>query len=82
MARKPTPRGPKSGRSRQGPSSQKRQKLIVGGVILILVVAAGVAIRSWQQRSIPLHLQGALEDHYARGLPGAPVVLKEFSDYT
>ena len=82
MAKKPTPRGTKSGRSRQGPSSQKRQKLIVGGVILILVVAAGAAIRSWQQRSIPLHLQGALEDHYARGLPGAPVVLKEFSDYT
>ena len=58
------------------------QKLLVGGVILILVVAAGAAVRSWQQRSVPLRLQGALENHYAKGVPGALVIMKEFSDYT
>ena len=82
MAKKPTPRGAKSGRSKQGQSSRRRQKLLVGGVILILVVAAGAAVRSWQQRSIPLRLQGALGNHYAKGVPGALVIMKEFSDYT
>ena len=82
MANKPTPRGAKSRRSRHGPSGQRRQKLVVGGVILVLVVAAAVAIRSWQQSSVPLRLQGATENHYAKGVAGAPVVMKEFSDYT
>lgn len=82
MAKKPTPKGAKSRRPRQGPSGRRRQKLVVGGVILILVVAAGAAIRSWQQRSVPLYLQGAVENHYAKGVPGAPVIIKEFSDYT
>ena len=82
MANKPTPKGSKSRRSRQGQSGRRRQKLVVGGIILILVVAAGVTLRSWQQRSVPLYLQGAVENHYAKGVPGAPVVMKEFSDYT
>ncbi len=82
MANKPTSKRSKSRRSRHGASGQRRQKLIVGGVILLLVVATGVAIRSWQQSGVPLRLQGAVENHYAKGAPGAPVVMKEFSDYT
>lgn len=82
MAQKPAPRGAKSRRSSANPPVKRRQKLILGGVILILVLAAGVAIRSWQQRNLPLRLQGALDNHYSKGVPGALVVMKEFSDYT
>ena len=82
MAKKPTTRRAKSRRSNANPAAKRRQKLILGGVILVLVLAAGVAIRSWQQRSLPLRLQGALDNHYSKGVPGAAVVLKEFSDYT
>lgn len=82
MARKPMPRGAKSRRSNANPSPKRRQKLVLGGVILLLVLVAGVAIRSWQQRNLPLRLQGALDNHYSKGAPGALVVMKEFSDYT
>ena len=82
MAKKPTPRGSKARRAGASPSAKRRQKLILGGVILILVLAAGVTIRSWQQRNLPLRLQGALDNHYSKGVPNAPVVMKEFSDYT
>lgn len=82
MANKSTSRGARSRRSRHSPSGNRFQKLVLGGVILILVVAAGAALRSWQDRSVPLRLQGALENHYTKGVPGAPVVMKEFSDYT
>ena len=83
MPKKPTSRGSKSRRSNANPSAKRRQKLILGGVILILVLAAGATIRSWQQRNLPLRLQGALDNnHYSKGVPNAPVVMKEFSDYT
>ena len=82
MAKKPAVRGAKSRRANANPAAKRRQKLILGGVILLLVLAAGVAIRSWQQRNLPLRLQGALDNHYSKGVPGAPVVMKEFSDYT
>lgn len=82
MAKKSATRGPKSRRPNANPPAKRRQKLILGGVILVLVLAAGVAIRSSQQRNLPLRLQGALDNHYSKGVPGAPVVMKEFSDYT
>ena len=82
MAKKPTSRAAKSRRSNANSSAKRRQKLILGGVIVLLVLVAGVAIRSWQQRNLPLRLQGALDNHYSKGVPGAPVVMKEFSDYT
>ena len=82
MAKKPTPRRFNSRRSNVNSSAKRRQKLILGGVILILVLATGAAIRSWQQSNLPLRLQGALDNHYTKGTPGAPVVMKEFSDYT
>ena len=81
MAKKSSNRGAKS-RSKATPSAKPLRKFILGGVILILVLAAGVAIRSWQQRNLPLRLQGALDNHYSKGAPGALVVMKEFSDYT
>lgn len=59
-----------------------RQKMLLGGVILVLVIGVGVFLRYRQQRSIPPRLQGAIENHYTRGTAGAPVVIKEFSDYT
>ena len=82
MAQKRTSRGTKSRRPNANPSAKRRQKLILGGAILILVLVAGVVVRSWQQRNLPLRLQGALDNHYSKGVPGAPVVMKEFSDYT
>ena len=82
MAKKPTARRTKSRRSNVNPVARRRQKLVLGGLIVLLVLAAGVAIRSWQQRNLPLRLQGALDNHYSKGVPGAPVVMKEFSDYT
>ena len=82
MAKKPTTRGAKSRRSNANPAAKRRQKLILGGVFLLLVLAAGVTIRSWQQRNLPLRLQGALDNHYSKGTPDAPVMMKEFSDYT
>ena len=82
MAKKPRTRRVKSQRSNTSPAAKRRQKLILGGVILVLVLAAGVTIRSWQQRNLPLRLQGALDNHYSKGAPDAPVRMKEFSDYT
>jgi hypothetical protein len=48
--------------------------------LLVIGVAAG--LRFGLQRDIPLQLQGAMENHYARGADDAAVVIKEFSDYT
>jgi hypothetical protein len=59
-----------------------RQKMLLGGVILVLVIGVGVFLRDRQQRNIPPRLQGAIENHYTRGTAGAPIVIKEFSDYT
>jgi hypothetical protein len=59
-----------------------RQKMLLGGVILVLVIGVGVFLRYRQQRSIPPRLQGAIENHYTRGTAGAAVVIKEFSAYT
>ena len=59
-----------------------RQKIILGGVILLLVIGIGVFVRSWQQSRIPPQLQGATGNHYTRGVAAAPVVIKEFSEFT
>ena len=87
MAKKSKTRQKASGqraRPQQAAKSQPRwrQKILLGGVILVLVIGAGVFLRYRQQRSIPPRLQGAIENHYTRGTTGAPVVIKEFSDYT
>ena len=59
-----------------------RLKLVVGGVILALALGVGGVVRFLQQRDLAPRLQGAVDRHYTRGSAGAPVVMKEFSDYT
>jgi hypothetical protein len=59
-----------------------RQKFLWGSCILILVIGVGVFVRYVLFRPASPNLQGATNNHYTRGIAGAPVVLKEFSDYT
>ena len=61
---------------------RRHQKMLLGGAILVLVIGIGVFVRYRQQSSMAPRLQGAVENHYTRGTAGAPVVVKEFSDYT
>jgi hypothetical protein len=56
--------------------------MLLGGLVLVLVVGVGLAMRHVQQRNLPIRLQGAVDNHYTLGPPGAAVVVKEFSDYT
>jgi hypothetical protein len=57
------------------------KKVLTGGVILLLVLGLGVFVRYRQQSQIAPRLQGAIDNHYTRGVAGAPVVVREFSDY-
>jgi hypothetical protein len=59
----------------------RQQKVLLGGLILALVVGVGVFVRWRQQSQILPRLQGAVDNHYTQGTAGAPVVIKEFSDY-
>jgi hypothetical protein len=59
-----------------------RLKLIVGGAILVLALGVGGLVRFLQQRDLAPRLQETREQRYTRGTAGAPVVIKEFSDYT
>ncbi|MBM3224449.1 MAG: hypothetical protein FJZ47_11690 [Candidatus Tectomicrobia bacterium] len=65
-----------------------RLKLIVGGAILVLALGVGLLARYLQARSLqerdvaPRLQEKARETRYTRGPAGAPVVIKEFSDYT
>ena len=59
-----------------------RLKLVIGGTILALAIGFGGAVRFLRQRALSPSLQGAVDSHYTRGTAGAPVVIKEFSDYT
>jgi hypothetical protein len=59
-----------------------RLKLVIGGVVLALALGVGGVVRFLQQRQLAPRLQGAVDRHYTRGTAGAPVVIKEFSDYT
>ncbi len=61
-----------------GPS----QRWLLGGLGLLVVIGIAVGLRFGLQRDIPLRLQGATDNHYARGAADAAVVIKEFSDYT
>lgn len=63
-------------------SRRYRLKLVLGGVILALVLGVGGTVRWLRQRALTPNLQGAVANHYTRGTAGAPVVIKEFSDYT
>ena len=59
-----------------------RLKLVIGGVILAVALGVGGLIRFLQQHDLTPRLQTAVDKHYTLGTAGAPVVLKEFSDYT
>ena len=59
-----------------------RLKLVIGAVVLALALGVGGLVRFLQQRTLSPRLQGAVDNHYTRGTAGAPVVIKEFSDYT
>ena len=61
---------------------RQRLKLLLGGVILALVLGVGGLVYWQHQRDLSPRLQGAVGRHYTRGAAGAPVVIKEFSDYT
>ena len=73
MAKKSTPRKKtsraQSKRQHTTPQS-RRQRLIFGGVILVMVIAIAVFIRYRQQSQIPPRLQGATDNHYTHGVAG------------
>ena len=59
-----------------------RLKLVIGGAVLALALGVGGLVRFLQQRDLAPYLQGTGNKHYTLGTTGAPVVIKEFSDYT
>jgi hypothetical protein len=79
--RQKTSRAQPRGRQASPGPRRRHQRLILGGIILVLVIGIGVFVRYRQQQQIPPRLQGAIENHYTHGVAGAPVVVKEFSDY-
>ncbi|HEY7491462.1 MAG TPA: hypothetical protein VIH59_10190 [Candidatus Tectomicrobia bacterium] len=80
--RQPAPRQPAL-RQRVTPQQPRwrQKKVLLGGIILALVVGVGVFVRFRQQSQLLPRLQGAVDNHYTHGTAGAPVVIKEFSDY-
>jgi len=59
-----------------------RLKLVIGGVVLAIALGVGGLVRFLQHSDLSPRLQKAVDKHYTLGTAGAPVVLKEFSDYT
>ena len=64
------------------PRRRWRLKLVIGGAVLAVALGVGGLVRFLQQRDLAPHLQGTGDKHYTQGTAGAPVVIKEFSDYT
>ena len=63
-------------------SQRWRLKLVIGGAVLAVALGVGGLVRFLQQRDLAPGLQGPENKHYTLGTAGAPVVIKEFSDYT
>jgi hypothetical protein len=59
-----------------------RLKLVIGGAVLAVALGVGGLVRFLQQRDVAPRLQGTGDKHYTLGTARAPVVIKEFSDYT
>jgi hypothetical protein len=55
---------------------------VIGGVILAVALGVGGLVRFLQQSDLSPRLQKAVDKHYTLGTAGAPVLIKEFSDYT
>lgn len=74
------------GRRAEAPGARRRRrrKWIIGGVVLVLVLGLGGLMRWRQQQGVVTQLQtvSSGSSRYTRGPAGAPVVIKEFSDYT
>jgi hypothetical protein len=70
--------------SRQKPLTPRRWrlKLVIGGAVLAVALGMGGLVRFLQQRDLAPRLQGTGDKHYTLGTAGAPVLIKEFSDYT
>jgi protein-disulfide isomerase len=87
MAKKSKPRT-QTLRSRPQPTQRAGaprpwpRKAVLGGIILALVLGVGGGVRWWQQRNLSPRLQGPVAKHYTIGPASAPVIIKEFSDYT
>jgi hypothetical protein len=87
MAKKLKTRAPTSASPRQPLQSKRsqpfwRQKIFLGSAVLALVIGLGVIVRYVLLPPVLPNLQGAVDNRYTRGNAGAPVILKEFSDYT
>jgi hypothetical protein len=67
---------------RPTPAARWRLKLLLGGAILVVALGIGAVVRYRQPANLSPQAQGAVDKHYTRGTAGAPVVIKEFSDYT
>lgn len=63
-------------------TASRRKKLFTGGMIVAAVLALGIGYRLFMQRNLGIRLQGTVDGHYTKGTAGAPVVIKEFSDFT
>ena len=61
---------------------RRMKKFVVGGVLVLLVLGIGGLVRWLQQRGVVTELHSVGSSRYTRGPAGAPVVIKEFSDYT
>jgi hypothetical protein len=64
------------------PRRRRFNKFVLGGVVLAVALGVGGLVQFLQQRNFSPRLQKAVDKHYTRGPAGAPVVIKEFSDYT
>lgn len=87
MARKARGRMPAASRGGQRPTTsvmplRRRKKWLMGGAIVVCVLGIGGMVRWFQQREVVTQLQSVGSHRYPRGPAGAPVVIKEFSDYT
>lgn len=71
----------KQNRKQAAQATRRRRGLIMGGALLVVVVCIGVFLMYNQSQSVALQLQGAVDNHYTKGMAGAAVVIKEFSDY-
>jgi hypothetical protein len=87
MAKKSPSRTPASPGQQRSQASRVqtpwwRHKFFLGSVILLFVVSIGIFVRYGLWYPGTPHLVGAIENQYRRGVAGAPVMIKEFSDYT
>ena len=87
MAKKPKPRRPTSTPTRRAVTSSVprrwwQHQAVWGSGVLLLVIGIGVWVRYSLFRPVLPQLPGMIGQHYVRGPATAPVVLKEFSDYT